>query len=300
VTSPVTVPAQQRFLGVDIGGTGTRIVLADGAGTTLAQASVPTATSGAVEHLLNDLAGMAPAGLDGVGIGASGPIDVNGVIQNPDTLPAYTGVDLAEAVRAQFGVPVVIDSDAVTAALGEARRGAGRAGRNILMLTLGTGVGVAMLREGRPVRTADGRHPEAGHLWLPGGAPCYCGRSSCWEQQASRAALQKTAAERWPGVDLAVLSEDFSAASLFDDYGRAVGIGLADLLTLYGPDLVVIGGGGARYLEVFRPTLEQALAEVRGCYEVPSVVAAELGDVAGAVGAALMAAQLISASTAPA
>lgn len=290
-----------RYLGVDLGGTGTRIVLADEAGTVLADRSVPTATdralalsdlSGVLSELVTASAGTTDA-LCAIGIGASGPVDADGVVQNPATLAAYTGLDLVGALGARFGVPVLIDNDAVTAAYAEARLGAGRGARAVLMITLGTGVGVAMITDGRPWRTASGAHPEAGHLWVPGHAPCYCGREACWEQAASRSTLQR--ALRTAGFELdeahtAARAGDPQALELFAAYGRSVGDGLADLLTLLGPDRVVIGGGGARFLDVYGEVLDETLSRIAGCTEPPPIVQAELGDLAGAIGAALWAA----------
>jgi len=188
---------------------------------------------------------------------------------------------------------VRIDNDAVTAAYGDARLGAGRGVGDVLVVTLGTGVGVAMLTNGQPLRTAAGTHPEAGHLWVPGDAPCYCGRASCWEQHASRSALQVGAARLGLDLDEAhsrARQGEPAARALFEGYGRAVAHGLADLVTLLGPERVVLGGGGARFLETFRPALEETIGHVTGCFGQVPVVAAELGDLAGAIGAALWAA----------
>lgn len=283
----------RRLLGVDLGGTGTRIVLSDETGAVLAHRSTPTSADPktAVQHLATALAEVADGQVHGIGIGASGPIDAGGIVRNPATLPAYTGVDLIAALRARFGVPVVVDNDAVTAAYAETRLGAGRGAHAVLTVTLGTGIGVAMLTDGRPLRTPSGTHPEAGHLSMPGKAACYCGRTSCWEQHASRAALQRRVHALGLDLDTAhahATNGEPSTASLFAAYGTAVGNGLADLLTMLGPDLVVLGGGGARYLDVYRPALEQALTEVVDCYGPTQVVPAVLGDLAGAIGAALM------------
>lgn len=279
------------FVGVDLGGSGTRIVLAEGGGTVLADASIPTATEAAVPALLDAMTAVIAGPIAGIGIGASGPVDAEGVIQNPDTLPGFTGHDLVGAVSARFGVPVLIDNDAVTAAYAEALLGAGRSHHRVLTVTLGTGVGVALLDHGRPWRTAAGAHPEAGHLTVSGDAPCYCGRRSCWEQRASRTSLQATAAGL--GLDLATLADrargdDARAVDVFSAYGAAVAEGLADLLTLLGPGVVVLGGGGAVHLELFRPALLAGLHAIRGCFELPSIEAAQLGNLAGATGAALL------------
>lgn len=286
-----------RLLGVDLGGTGTRVVVTDDSGAVLAERSVPTDAEprDAVGRLVETLAEIADGPVAAVGLGASGPVDGDGVIRNPATLAAYSGVDLVGPLQNRFGVPVVVENDAVTAAYAEARLGAGRGARGVLMVTLGTGVGVAMVTGGRPLRTSSGEHPEAGHLSVPGSSACYCGRASCWEQQASRAALQTQAAGL--GLDLhdaatRARDGDPSATALFTAYGTSVGAGLADLLTLLGPDRVVLGGGGARFHDLFRPALDRALAEVVGCFTPPPVVTATLGDLAGAVGAALWASRL--------
>jgi glucokinase len=246
-----------------------------------------------VDDLADVLANVADGPVDGIGIGASGPVDAEGVIRNRATLVAYSGLDLVGALRARFDVPVVIDNDAVTAAYAETQLGAGQGARAVLMVTLGTGIGVAMLTDGVPMRTGSGAHPEAGHLSVPGDAACYCGRASCWEQHASRSALQARAATLGLDLDTAAawaLDGDPDAVALFAAYGTAIGVGLADLLTLLGPDRVVLGGGGARFFDLYRPALEAALAQVVDCYPPTPVVAATLGDLAGAIGAALWAA----------
>ena len=282
-----------RLLGVDLGGTGTRIVLSDETGTVLAHRSMTTTfdAAAAVDDLARALTELADGPVDGIGIGASGPIDAGGIVRNPATLPGYTGVDLIAALGQRFGVPVVVDNDAVTAAYAETRLGAARGARAVLMVTLGTGIGVAMLTDGRPLRTPAGTHPEAGHLSIPGKAACYCGRTSCWEQHASRAALQRRAMAL--GFELGTAytraaDGDPIAAELFATYGIALGNGLADLLTLLGPDLVVLGGGGARYLDAYEVALQRTLAHVVDCYNPTQVVPAALGDLAGATGAALL------------
>ena len=137
---------------------------------------------------------------------------------------------------------------------------------------------------------------------MSGDAACYCGRRSCWEQRASRTALQ--AAADGLGLDLRTLADrarggDTEALAVFSAYGAAVAEGLADLLTLLGPEVVVLGGGGAVDLELFRLALLDKLATVQGCFEVPAIAAAQLGDLSGAVGAALVVQQAIDASTTP-
>jgi glucokinase len=292
-------------VGIDLGGTGSRFVALDAQGVVRASVSVPTPcerdqaglTAFFEQHIT---AVVQRHRLVAIGIGASGPVDAGGIIRNPETLPALSGFDLPALLGSLFGVPCLIDNDAVTAALGEAHSGAARGYAAALMVTLGTGVGVCMLRGGLPVRGGDGQHPEAGHMSVSGpAAPCYCGRATCWEQVASRSALGRAAmgvapdagTERDALYHLALRAGqgDAAAQTVFTTYGTRLGGGLANLLTALRPECVVLGGGGAVYLEQYRSALLDTLASVRDCYPAFSLYQSELGDAGGAIGAAAMA-----------
>jgi glucokinase len=286
MSGPITV-------GVDLGGTGTRIVALDAGGAVVHQRSTPTPvrSEGAVAGLISALSGAGPD-LRAVGIGASGPVDRFGIIQNAETLPAFSGIQLAPAISERLGVPCVLDNDAAAAAIGEHAYGAGRGSTGLLVITLGTGVGVAALTGGRPFRGADGAHPEAGHIPVCGPpAPCYCGLPACWEQLASRTALDQLAGlAGHPADALAARARggDAAAAQVFGTYGARVGAGLVTLLAIFRPDRVVVAGGAARFLDLFGPGLHRSLDEGPKYSPEPTVVAAELGDLSGAIGAAVM------------
>lgn len=300
-------PDPALAVGIDLGGTGTRFVALDRDGGIVGQHVVPTPAGLRAEEALAGLADgiatlAAGAELRSIGIGASGPIDADGVIRNADTLPAFTGFDLIGPLTERFGVPVAIDNDAVTAALGEAVLGAGRPFRSLLMVTLGTGVGVAALVDGAPVRGADGVHAEAGHLSVSGRtAPCYCGRSACWEQVASRSALQRAAGALLADpsdshrdialVQQRALAGDAAARAVFDDYGRGIADGLLDLLTVHRSDGVVLGGSAIAYFPVYRGALLGRLQEIETYAPIPPVVVSDLGDLGGALGAAVLGAR---------
>lgn len=290
-------PGTSVTVGIDLGGTGTRLVALDLAGSVLARRSLPTRRqpAGHAGQLVAGLAAQAremaaDAVLTAVGIGASGPVDARGIIRNDDTLPAFSHLPLTELISAQAGVPCVIDNDAVTAAIGENAYGAGQRSARLLAITLGTGVGVALLIGGTPYRGADGTHPEAGHIPVPGPpAPCYCGLSTCWEQLASRTALD--AATSGATAQVAALAEagDQHSRRVFDSYGEHVGAGLAALTTILRPARVVLGGSAARYLPLLRPGLDRAGTRAPPFSWTPPVVAAELGQYSGAIGAAVLA-----------
>jgi len=296
-SGPTPQEAPPVTVGIDLGGTGTRVVALDAHGVVRHQLTTPTPTGLPPERTVAGLLAAVTSVADGctlqgVGVGASGPVDAGGVIRNPDTLPAFSDIPLTRMITDHLRVPCVIDNDSVTAAIGEHNYGAGRASNALLVLTLGTGIGVAMLIEGRPVRAADGSHPEAGHIAIPGPpAPCYCGLPICWEQLASRTALNTLT--RHTTDDLAVQARAGAPAAtrLFDQYGQHVGAGLATLLTLYRPDRVLIGGGAGPHLDLFRAGMTRRLHRSATYQSSQTVVTAELGNIAGAVGAAVMSRQ---------
>jgi len=286
-------PPTRVTAGVDLGGTGTRIVVLDRDGVVLHQVSQPTSASsaGAVSGLVSSIAAAA-AGQDlrGVGIGASGPVDPRGIIRNTETLPAFSDVQITPVISERLGVPCVIDNDATAAAIGEHACGAGRGSAGLLVITLGTGVGVAALTGGHPFRGTDGGHPEAGHIPVGGPpAPCYCGLPSCWEQLASRTALDHLAGKEADTLAAKARGGEVAAARVFDTYGERVGTGLVTLLAIFRPDRVVIAGGAARFIDLFSHGLRRSLDHGPKYTPKPAVVPAELGNLSGAIGAAVMA-----------
>ena len=286
-------PPSEVTAGVDLGGTGTRIVALDRDGVVLHQVSRPTPASSAdaVSGLVSSIAAAAAGQrLRGVGIGASGPVDSLGIIRNTETLPAFSDIQITPVISERLGVPCVIDNDAIVAAVGERACGAGRDSAGLLVVTLGTGVGVAALTGGRPFRGADGGHPEAGHI--PVGnlrAPCYCGLPSCWEQLASRTALDHLTGNDTEALAAKARGGDVAATQMFDTYGERVGTGLLTLLAIFRPDRVVIAGGAARFIDLFSHGLRRSLDRGPKYTPKPAVVAAELGNLSGAIGAAVMA-----------
>jgi glucokinase len=305
MSDPASGGAGDVYVGMDLGGTATRFVTIDDESNLLTSTIVSTPSVDSrvdIPTFFRDaiVDAVGPGRLAAVGIGASGPIDESGVIRNPDTLPGFTGVDIPAMIDELFHVSCHIENDAVTAALGEAVAGAGRGFRNILMVTLGTGIGVSMLQNGVPVRASDGQHPELGHISIGGpAAPCYCGRETCWEQAASRLALQRasTALATEPTgssddiravADRATLG-DPAAMHLFDDFGIRLADGIATLLTAYRPEILIIGGSASAFFAHYRESLQAALGNIMGTFPSPIISAAEFGEYGGAIGAAALA-----------
>ncbi len=271
------------WAGVDLGGTGTRVAVVNDEGEAIAGLTVPTSSfdDRAIEQLADLVRALVPDGfgLSGLGIGASGPVDLaTGEIRNPDTLPRFSGLDVAGGLERQLSAPAWIDNDAVVAGLAETTWGAAARANSALVITLGTGIGAVMIRDGFPLRAADGQHPEGGHIPVAGtGNPCYCGLPQCWEQVASRTALDRL---RQAGSR--------SGSELWATYAERVASGLVTLLTLYHPACVVIGGGVAQEWIQLRDPLRDALSQFREFEPSLPLVGSDLGERAGALGAALL------------
>lgn len=294
-----------NVIGIDLGGTGSRFVLLDENGEVRNRLTLKTPSfhnSEVSTQFILDAIKMVAGDfkIEGIGIGATGPIDPDGIIRNPDTLQTFSDYHLVNSLSCRLGLPVYIDNDAVTAALAEYRFGAGKNSRSLLLVTLGTGIGSCLLVEGKPFRGGDGWHPEGGHLDVGRlGETCYCGRNSCWETSASRQALQRIASQRLnkhinsiTDMDDLVdrsLNQDSVAMGIFQEYGLRVGEGLANLLGIYRPIDVVIGGGGARYFAQFAPAALTYLEKVRNWIPEISFQATQLDDFGGAMGAATLA-----------
>ena len=304
--------APSAEVGIDLGGTGSRFaIISDG--NVVAVSEVPTGELGAgtpaerVSRMAAVVTGLLPEGywLEGVGIGASGPVLLpSGTISNPDTLPWFSGFDLGGMLAAELEAPVVIDNDAVAWALGEHHFGAGRECLRLLLVTLGTGIGVAFLDRGQPYRDRRGQHPECGHLPVePGGPLCYCGLVGCWEMVASRGSLEVHASRITGTLDLAVAYDLLQAGhpgleAVLTDYGHAVGRGLELLNVAYGPDRAVLAGSASRFLPYFAPGLATELGHRPGFSNDLEVVEPALGVFGGAIGASVLG--RVSASTAAA
>jgi glucokinase len=211
------------------------------------------------------------------------------------TLPGWEGSPLTADLEREFGLRVAVENDADAAALGEARWGAGRGSRSLLYVTISTGIGVGILLDGKLYRGAKGAHPEIGHHVIDWSGPlCYCGANGCWETLASGPAL-----EAWMGAqrDVALSASqicelarqgDALALQAVQREALYIGLGLANLVTMYCPQTIVIGGGMMRSADLL---LAPALDVVkRICTQVPaentSIVLAGLGAQCGLLGAA--------------
>lgn len=301
-------------VGIDLGGTQVRAALMTADGELLARAAARTDAVGGpravvqqIRQLFDEVTqGVEPARLAGVGVCAPGPLDGEaGVVLGIPTLPGWVDIPIVAWLTDALQLPVLLENDGVGAAIGEWRFGAGRGLSDFVYVTVSTGIGGGVIADGRVLR---GRRQLASHIGhmttAPQGEVCRCGNRGCWEAQASGTALGAWArrlAARAPASKLASLGADLDARhvieaarqgdslalSLVDREATELGLGIVNLLHLYSPELVVVGGGVSNGFDLLHPGIERhvrtwALPPFRA---VP-VVAARLGQNSGLVGAA--------------
>ncbi len=312
-------------IGIDLGGTKLLGVVADGAGTVVAETLHPSgdgaeAVLAGVVGAIRELTAAVPDA-EAVGVGVAGMVDFAGCVRYAPNIPGIEGLALGPRLEQACGLPVTVDNDANVAALGEVLHGAARGRHEVLLLTFGTGIGGGIVTAGRVLRGGHGVAAEVGHFTIdPDGPPCACGARGHWEAFASGTALGRMgreAAERGeaPGVvaraggDAAAVTGTLvgeSAAAgepdglaLLHAYARWVAIGLGGLVNIFDPELVVVSGGlvtlGDVLLDPIRAALP-AFVEAPEHRVVPLVVGAELGHRAGAIGAAALARPLAEAA----
>lgn len=303
--------------GIDLGGTKCLGVALDETGNVVAEhrLATPVGTDAIIETIVAVATALgSPAS---VGVGAPGLVDVDGVLRFAPNLPGVVDVALRTEIEARLpGTTVRIENDASAAGWAESQVGAARGERHALMVTLGTGVGGGVIAGGELLRGASGFAGEIGHMVVdPDGPPCSCGKRGCWERLASGGALGRLAREgdganRWSRVlELAggevhdVRGEhvtraagegDAEALALMKRFAWWVALGLANLTAILDPGKIVLGGGLVSSAEVLLVPVREAFAElVEGGEHRPEVaiVAATLGERAGAIGAALLARQ---------
>jgi glucokinase len=299
----------QRVIGVDVGGTKilAGVVDADGQLGERRERHTPTASQeellaeldAAIEELLGE------AEIAAVGFGLPSRIDQRtGQVVASVNIP-LAGLDFRDRMHERFQLPVGIDNDGNAAAMAEWRWGAGRGVDDIVMLTLGTGIGGGLILSGRPYRGSIGVGAELGHIVVEhDGPPCPCGGRGHLEAVASGRAADRLARELYGGeADAHELvrraqSGEEPALDALKELGRKLGSGIGSLINIFDPDLVIVGGGFARAGDlVLGPAreraLEEALPPARG---TARIIRAELGGDAGVLGAGLVAFEALEAA----
>jgi glucokinase len=301
---------------VDLGGTYLRIALIDGSGKIHRQSKQRT-PKGDSPHCVVD-ALVAAAGkwsnnggppIVAASIMVPGTVDTRNatVIQAPN-LPALSNFSLKAVLEDRLGWPVLLENDANAAAVGEMWLGAARGCRDVVSVTLGTGVGGGVILDGELWRGAHGSAGEIGHTTVDpfSGLKCKCGNVGCLELFASATAIVRMTRESLPRFPDSVLNRgeltaevvydagragDELALSVFKKFGTYLGIGLANLINIIDPEIIVIAGGAVNGWSLFASYMQQEVNEraVRATAQQVKIAAAECGDNAGLLGAARLA-----------
>jgi glucokinase len=309
----ITVPTVQagHAIGVDLGGTKILAGVVARDGSVVRRHERLTAQD-SQEHVLTDLEAAVAELLDesvvAVGFGVPSPIDqARGVVVRSVNLP-LEDAPLRDRMRARFGIAVGLDNDANAAAIGEWRAGAGRGEDDLVMLTLGTGVGGGVVSSGKPFRGRNGSGVELGHVVIVhGGRPCQgaCAGRGHLEAYVSGSAATAAAREAFgPSADAHRLVRlanegDGQAKELLEEVGRYLGSGIGSFVNIFGPQLVVVGGGFgvAAYEYLHGPAEEiarrEALEPMRSALRLAK---AELGTAAGLIGAAFVGFEALDAA----
>jgi len=304
-----------RTVGVDVGGTKCLAVALE-EGRMIDERRVPTpvgepAVLEAVAGVVAEVAGTTE--LRGVGIGMPGFVDRAGVLRFAPNLPGVVDFPIREELEARLGIPVRADNDATCAAWGERQLGAAQGYNDVILVTLGTGIGGGIVAGGSLLRGANGFGGEIGHMVInTDGPPCPCGQRGCWERYASGSGLagiaQRAAAEgraprvlaraggepamvRGEHVTVAAAEGDRGAQDVLAELGWWVAQGLADLANVFDPEAFVLGGGLVEAGDLLLNPVRAAFAELLtgAAYRPPvDILPATLGEHAGAIGAACL------------
>lgn len=302
------------IFGVDIGGTTVKLGFFDREGTLLDKWEIPTRTEDGGCNILPDVAesiseklkekDVAIEDVAGIGVGAPGPIDGEGVVHRAVNL-GWGVFSIKKTLEDILHLPVMAGNDANVAALGEMWKGGGRGSRDMIMVTLGTGVGGGIITNGRILTGVCGAGGEIGHVHVEDAETesCNCGNYGCLEQYTSATGITRLANKKLAGCDKesvlrggevsaktvfdAVKQKDALAMEVAEEFGKYLGDGLAVIASVINPDTIVIGGGVSRAGEILmdyiKPHYEKNV--FHGSREVKFALAT-LGNDAGIYGSA--------------
>lgn len=308
-------------VGIDLGGTNIAVGIVNKEGEVLRKTSVPARAERPFDQIFADMAacirkllnetGIKESEIESIGIGTPGCIDTEkGILVFAGNFKYGKNVDYRAEMAKHFNIPVYIGNDANVAALAEVRAGAAKGVKNAIMITLGTGVGGGIILDGKIFEGSYSAAGELGHIVLvSGGEQCTCGRKGCWEAYASVTALvrqtkaamkanpdsimNKTPLDQVNGRTSfdAAKKGDPAALAVVDTYQEYITEGLADMVNIFSPEVLVIGGGISKEGDyLLDPIREKIRSRVFGIGLLPErkIVAAKLGNDAGLIGAAML------------
>ncbi len=291
---------RETVIGLDIGGTKFTIIEGTLQGEVLSRAQQPTETvrgfGDTFERLCVAISGALADARDGgrrvlaLSVSIGGPLDIErGIIYSPPNLPGWDAIPLRDLLRERFGLPVYVEHDGNAGALAEWLYGAGRGARNLIFLTMGTGLGGGIILNGRLYRGASDLAGEVGHMRIAPDGPEAYGKRGSWEGYSAGPAFAALARQmfpaRWPQattpeiVQLA-LAGDAEALAVVERVADYLGQGLAILADILNPELIVIGSMAVRLGETLLAPARRAMRReaLPGAYDACRVVPAALGE----------------------
>ncbi len=294
-------------IGLDLGGTNFRAAAIDRDGQILARVSGATNSAGGRQAIVGEIAAAVKKlqqdrtgdTLAGIGVALAGYILMDkGLILTSPNIPPFENFAARDEIQASLGAPVLLENDANAAALGEKWMGAGRDVDDLVLLTLGTGIGGGIIAGGQVLHGYLGMAAEMGHTTVnPTGIPCACGNVGCLEKHASATAISSMARHLHLGENLTsedvyklALGGNQHAQRVFESMGSALGIGLANLVQIFNFPLYLLSGGVLAAWDLFAPAMFHELERRSYTFRTtrPRVERAILGEEAGVFGAACL------------
>lgn len=315
-------------LGIDLGGTKILAAVVDADGNLLADEKKATRAESGPETVIQRIAevaqeaiaesGVRPSSVVAVGIGAPGPVDADrGIVYSPPNLAGWDEIPLGPRLSKDLGVPVFVDNDVNLGTLGEFVRGAGRGSRHMVAMFVGTGIGGGLIVDGKLHRGFRGAAGEIGHMTVvPHGPLCGCGRRGCLEAVASRTAMEREieaalatgrfsalaeliASSKQQRLTSGVIAEalaqqDPLMMEVMQSVQFYLGVAVGSIVNFFDPEAVVLGGGvvealGESFVDPIGAMARPLFLQQKDADRI-RIVPAELGDHAGVLGAAIMAA----------
>ena len=320
----MTSTEKKYLIGIDLGGTNIAAGVTDRAGNIIAKHSIPTQAKRHYTEIIADMASAAKAACDkagirmdeveGIGIGSPGTVDSrNGILIYTNNIN-FNNVPMRAEMNRHIDLPVFISNDANCAALGEtADCGAAKGYRNVILITLGTGLGGGIIIDGKIYEGEHGAGAELGHtVIVVDGEPCTCGRKGCWECYSSATGLIRMTREAIEADRSSVMwgmighdpdrisgrtafdasrKGDATAVAVVGTYIRYLSEGIINMMNIFRPEIFLIGGGVCNEGEaLFEPLRSYVDASIYGKQRVPvpPILRAKLGNDAGIIGAAML------------
>lgn len=298
----VDLQANSTVIGIDLGGTAIKLGRFTREGTCLEAITVDTPHPSTPEAVLEAMVG-AIAQLNAantaiaIGVGAPGPSDAAGrIMKVAINLADWHNVPLADELETKTGLPTILANDANCAGLGEAWLGAGRNFSHLILLTLGTGVGGAIILDGKLFVGPQGTAGELGLMSLnPDGPPCNSGNQGSLEQYCSIGSIRRATGQEPAELGAMARDGDETALEFWRGYGRILGVGLSNLIYIFTPEAIVLGGGVSASAKFFLPAARSQIEQrvLASSREGLQLLTAQLGNKAGMVGAAKLAWQQV-------